>query len=145
MVPRTRVHIIEHISNLRYPRPLQDYLRRSKLRLCFISRRLHLGEIARLRALLLVINRPCDFDRLHAVLGLDRVVALAIRLRFRFGWRVDQFTIGTARLALPTCLEELAHLEAREGVGLSVEDDVCEREHVVGAEEEVKVFEGFSL
>ena len=145
MASCTIVHIIEHISNFRHSCALQNHMRRGRLRLCFISRRLHLGEVARLRALLFAIDCPRDFDRLHPILGLDRVVALAIRLRRRFRRRIDQFTIGTARLALPTCLEELAHLEAWEGVSLGVEHDVCEREHVVGPEQEVEVFKGFGL
>lgn len=46
---------------------------------------------------------------------------------------------------LPARLEQLAHLEAREGVCFGVEDHVAEGQEVVGREEEVEVFEGFGL
>jgi len=36
-------------------------------------------------------------------------------------------------------------LEAWEGVGFGVEDDICQRQDVVGAEEEVEVFERLGL
>lgn len=58
---------------------------------------------------------------------------------------MDEFAIGTTRLALPAGLEELAHLEAGEGVGFGVEDDVSKGKDVVRGEEKIEVFECFGL
>ena len=50
-----------------------------------------------------------------------------------------------ARFARPAGGEQLAELEAREGVGFGIEDDAIEREDVGRPEEKVEVFECFGL
>lgn len=57
----------------------------------------------------------------------------------------DDPALGISGLPRPTCLEQLAHFEAREGMRFRVEDDICQREDVGVGEEEVEVFEGFGL
>jgi len=131
----------------RHPRPLQNNLRRSRLRIRLIGSRLHLRQLARLRALCSIRNSPSDLDRLHTVLPLSWLaVAGRFSRRLLLSRRiVNELAIRTTRLALPARLEELAHLEAGESVGFGVEDDVGEREVVVCGEEEVEVFECFGL
>jgi hypothetical protein len=131
----------------RHPGPLQNNLRRSRLRIRLISSRLHLRQLAGLRALCSVHNSPRNLDRLHAVLRLSRLaVGSSLRRHLLFSRRVvNELAIRATRLALPASLEELAHLEAGESMGFGVEDDVGEREMVVRGEEEVEVFEGFRL
>lgn len=48
-------------------------------------------------------------------------------------------------LPLPPSLEQLPHLEARERMRLRINDDLIERPHIVGPEEEVEVFQCLSL
>jgi len=50
-----------------------------------------------------------------------------------------------ARLPLPARLEEFSEFEFRKGMGLGIEDDVCQGQDVRGAEEEVEVFQCFGL
>jgi hypothetical protein len=104
--------------NLRHPRSFQDHLRRDRLRCRSTSRRLHLGQLTGLRALHFVVNRPCDFDCFHAILGLYGFSL--VRRWSGFDWVVNQVAIGAARFALPVCFEELAHLEAWEGVSFCI-------------------------
>lgn len=78
-----------------------------------------------------MLNRMRDLNRLD----LEMSIASRLWLRVR----------PTIRFPLPARLEQLAHLEAREGMCFGVEDDVREGEQVVGGEEEVEVFEGFGL
>ena len=63
----------------------------------------------------------------------------AITSRLRLIWH------SAILLALPAGLEQLAHLESREGVSFRVEDDVLQWKEIVVGEEEVEVLEGFSL
>lgn len=72
-------------------------------------------------------------------LALSLALALALLLN-------NQIPLLVARKARPPRLEPLfARVEAREGVGFGVEHDFVEREYVVGAEEEVHVFQRFGL
>lgn len=129
-----------HLSYSRLPSPLKHHLRLSSLRTRRVSRSLHLGQLARLSARLPGVDRLGDHDSLHAVLRLGSVVGCVSGLRL-----LDDFPVWATRFALPAGLEKLAHLEAREGVGFGVEDDVGEREDVVRGEEEVEVFQRLSL